>query len=110
MSRHPHDAVYGGGQPLPVLGLFRKLLAPKRRQTIEPGAASQPGDAPFGLDPALMVQTMKRGIKRALIHLQDVLRNLLDALGDVPAVFGAVVLKRSQDEKIQSTLKKIDPV
>ena len=44
------------------------------------GAAAQLGNLPLRFDPALMLEAMERGIEGALIDVQDILRNLLDAL------------------------------
>src|SRR5262245_19366847 len=41
---------------------------------------------------------MEGGIERALVDLQDVLGNLLDALGDGPAVLG-ILLQRAEDQQ-----------
>ena len=46
-----------------------------------------------------MLEAMESGVERALVDLQDVLRNLLDALGDRPAVQG-VFLQRAQNQQI----------
>src|SRR5262245_36060342 len=49
---------------------------------------------------------MERRIERALIDLQDVLGNLLDALGDGPPVQG-ILLQRAQDQQIECAGQQI---
>src|SRR4051812_42586347 len=49
---------------------------------------------------------MESRIERALVDLQDVSRNLLDALGDGPAVQG-IVLQRAQDQQIERAGQQI---
>jgi len=48
----------------------------------------------------LVLETMEGRIERALVDLQDVSRNLQDALGDGPAVQG-FLLQRAQDQPIE---------
>src|SRR5580704_5141247 len=58
------------------------------------------GLSPVGLHPPLLFEPIERGIQRALLHLQRLFRDVLDALPNSPAVFG---LQRNnfQNEKIQ---------
>src|SRR5262245_1657615 len=49
---------------------------------------------------------MERRIERALIDLQDVLGNLLDALGDGPPVQG-ILLQRAQDQQVERAGQQI---
>ncbi len=44
------------------------------------------GITPRRFDPGLLLEAVQRRVERALVHLQDVLRNLLETLGDAPAV------------------------
>jgi hypothetical protein len=49
---------------------------------------------------------MQRGIKRALVHLQNLLGDLPDALRDAPAVHG-LERKSSQDQQVQRALNQV---
>src|SRR5438093_13157418 len=93
-------------QPLPAFQLAFELFPPLAGQRVELCIASEIGRLPFGADPALMLETMQRGIQRALSDRQRVAREELDALGDAPAV-----QRRAgdglPDEQIQGALEQI---
>src|SRR5262245_56404909 len=90
----------------PILRFDRELTAAGRGEAVILGAAAQLRDFPLGLDPALVLEPMEGRIERALVDLQDVSRNLLDALGDGPAVLG-VLLQRAQDQQIERAGQQI---
>src|SRR5262249_6129124 len=77
-----------------------------RGEVVVLGAAAQLRDLPLGLDPAPVLETMEGRIERALVDLQDVLGNLLDALGDGPAVLG-ILLQRAEDQQIERAGQQI---
>ncbi len=52
------------------------------------GPPAQFRDAPFGLNPALVLEDDGARGRASVIHLQDILGNLLDTLRDRPAVQG----------------------
>jgi hypothetical protein len=54
-----------------------------------------------------MLEAMKRGIERALLHLQDVARQLLNAARDGPSVL-RFELQRFEDQKIEGALDEVD--
>ncbi len=62
------------------------MRAARLRERIE--LCLTPGfvDAPLGLDQALVLESMERGVERALLDLKHVPGDCLDALGDRPAV------------------------
>src|SRR5262249_25267715 len=64
------------------------------------------GDVPLGLDPAAALEAMQRRVQRALLHLERVVGNLLDAFGNRPAVLR---LERDgfQDQEIERALRQI---
>jgi len=76
-------------------------------QFVEAGTPPEFGNAPFGIDPALVFEAVQSGIERALIDLQDLPRDLLNALGDCPAVHG-FGLQRAQNEEIERALQEIE--
>ena len=86
ISRFRHHQVDGGREAAPVGGFFFQLLAAGVGERVELGLAPGFAFRPLGLDPRLLLQPVERGIKRALLDLQDFSGNLLDALGNGPAV------------------------
>src|SRR5262245_36555506 len=106
MSCQLHHAADGVGHALPFPRFNRELTAARRGEAVIPGAAAELRDPPLGLDPALVLEAMEGRIQRALIDLQDVLGNLLDALGDGPAVQG-ILLQRAQNQQIERAGQQI---
>src|SRR3954462_2409722 len=106
MSCEFHHAADGICHALPVPRFDRELTAARRGEVVILGAAAQLRNFPLGLDPALVLETMEGRIERALVDLQDVSRNLLDALGDGPAVQG-ILLQRAQDQQIERAGQQI---
>src|SRR4051812_35051798 len=105
-SRRPDDEVDGFRQPFPAFELPRVLRPPGACQRIHLRPPSGVALGPLGRDPALLLEPMQRRIERALLHLQDFARHLLDALGDGPAV-RRLKGKRLQDQEIQGALDEI---
>ena len=74
----------------------RSQLAVSSSSCLRPVAVSRQylarrplSDAPqFGSDPVLMFQAVESGVERSLLRLKRILRNLLNALRDSPAVPG----------------------
>ena len=83
-----NDEVDGGGKPTPAFSFFFKLRASRGGERIKPGLAAGFGLIPSGAYPPLLLQAVQSRIKRALLHLQDILRYLLNAFGNGPAVLG----------------------
>src|ERR1700686_2177245 len=78
----------GRGHPLPLAQFFFQLVTARARERIELGPAIIVRSAPSRADPAALLQAVEGRVKRSLAYLQDILGNLLDALGDSPAVHG----------------------
>ena len=76
------------GVDLAVGALGVELSTPCPRELIELGVAASVGRSPLGSEPSSCFETMKRGVERALLHLENVLRDLLQALGDSVPVKG----------------------
>src|SRR5262245_37341289 len=73
-------------QALPA-GLFPfQVLATGSGQAIETGPTIVVGHPPRGRDPTVTFQTLQGRIQRALLQLEDIVRQLLDPLGDGPSV------------------------
>ncbi len=110
-SRHSslssgEDEIDSFGDAEPML-LFRgQLFAAGRGQFVIARFAIVIGDAPLGFDPALRFQAIKRGIKRSLFNMQDVLRHLLYPIGDGEAV-PRIVLERFQDQHVERAVNEV---
>src|SRR6478672_9669459 len=105
MSGKLQNSSDGGGQARPRFRLHGELLAAGVGEFVKASAASQLGNAPRGGNPPLVFQAVQRGVKRPLIHAEHVLRDLLDALGDGPAMLGAG-LQGAEDEEVQRALEE----
>ena len=100
------DEVDGGGEPAPVFLFALELRAAGGGERVELGGTASFGFAPFGAYPPLLLEAVKGGVEGALLHLQNFIGYLLDALGDGPAVFG---LKQDgfEDQQVESALDEI---
>src|SRR4249920_2838863 len=98
---------HGSGECAPRAGLRLELLATAARQRIELGFPVVLRGAPLGLDRALALEAMQRRIERSLLHAQRILRDLLDAIGDGPAVL-RLERERLEDQEIERSLRQID--
>src|ERR1700751_1222557 len=113
---NPYRQVAASGSPkhqanrrrktLPIGLLFAEVFPARCCQGIIFCAAIIFRFAPFGANPSLMLETMQRGIECALIHLEDIVRNLPDSLGNSPAVHGTQ-RDALQNQKIYGTLDEI---
>jgi hypothetical protein len=52
---------------------------------------------------------VQRGIERAVVHLQEFIRGLLNVLPDLVAMSGSIQ-EGSQNEHVKRSLKKTDPL
>ena len=82
---------------------------PGRSQRVVARAAVVVGDAPLGADELLPLQAIERRVERPLPELQHVLRPLLDAFGDAPAVH-RLELQGSQDQHVERSLQHVASV
>ena len=73
-------------QALPLRDLDVELFAAGFRQRVEARAAVVLGRSPVGHDPALVLEPVQRRIERALPHLEQIVRDLLNPLRDRPSV------------------------
>src|SRR5439155_12463185 len=100
------NAGHGLRETLPALPLLAELLAARARQFVEAGPSVVLRGAPLRPDPTLRLQAIERGIERALVDLQDVLGELLNPLGDPPAVHGRRE-QGLQDKDIEGPLEEV---
>src|SRR5215472_558491 len=96
----------GVGKPFPAFFLLFQPCPACGGERVELGRTAGLTLTPFGANPALLLQPVQGGIKRSLLHLQHLVRNLLDALGDRPAMLG-FERERLQDQQVQSSLYQI---
>ena len=74
---------------MPVGGVFRPLLPAGAGDGVVLGFAIVVGGAPFGGDPAALLEADERGVDGALVEEDFVAAGLFDAAGYAVAVQGA---------------------
>src|SRR5439155_13832819 len=97
----------GCAQLPPSSSFSLQLLSAAFRKVVILSPATVLRYAPVGFDPAPALESVQRRIQRALLHLKNVARNLLNALGDGPAVLG-FERQRFQNEEIQCALRQVN--
>jgi hypothetical protein len=80
--------VNGGRKAAPLGGFSFELDAASGGEGIELGLAASLGFGPFGFDPGFAFEAIEGGVEGALLDLEYFARDLLDAFGDGPAMFG----------------------
>src|ERR1051326_8860130 len=101
-----HHQVDCRRQPVPVGQFFFHLRASAARQRVELSLTPAIGLGPVSLDPTLLLQPVQRRVEGTLLFLQFFFRDLLNTLGDGPAVLG-LERKGLENQKIQSALHQI---
>src|SRR5262249_9805668 len=74
--------------PFPILGFLLQLLTPGPGERVETSLAVVVRGSPLGRDPTPLFQTQERRVERALVHTQQLLRNLLDPPRQAKPVHG----------------------
>src|SRR5262245_37661683 len=93
-------------QPAPFRVLARQpFLSCRRQPVVLRFSIAVRHLRPAGGDPAAFLQTMERGVQRAVIHTQDVLGGPLDMRGDRMAMERAKE-QRAQHEHVKRALEK----
>src|SRR5215468_8509344 len=100
------DLLDGGREPPPVLGLFSQLFAPGSGQFVILRLPVVFRHAPLGVDPPPLFQPQQRRIERPLVDDERPAGNLLNALGDAPAVH-RLEGERLENEQVQRPLQKV---
>ena len=90
------------------VGLLRQLAAAGLRDGVELGFAVVLGGAPARRDPALMLKPHERRVDGALVQLQGVVADLLDAAGDAVSVQRPHAVERLQHHQIERALQHVD--
>ena len=94
------------GESLPLVEFVGELFLSRFGEGVELGDTAGFSGFGFGLDPALLLEAVKGRVERALLDEKDVIRYLLDALGDRPTM-NSVVRQRFQNEEVKSALDEI---
>jgi hypothetical protein len=98
--------VDGAGEPVPTFLFSYELSAPSSGELVKLCLTSRVGLVPLRAYPSLLFKPVKRGIQRALLHLQNLVRDLLNALGDGPTVL-RFERDRRENKQVQSALYEI---
>jgi len=101
------DGGNNAGQPLPALSFSLELKAALCAQPVKLCVAASLGRTPFGDQKTLVFQAMKCGVQRALLDLQRIFRDHLDALRN------RISVNRSErddtkNEQVQRSLGKVE--
>src|SRR5215471_20347374 len=102
----PQHACDCAREALPIGGFLLQLLPSQARERVELGSPIVFGRLPLGRYPAFLLQFVQRWIERAVADLENVSRNLLQALPDGPAM-QRLKLQYLQKQQIQGPLDKI---
>src|ERR1700735_4643500 len=100
------DGGNNAGQPLPALSFSLELKAALCAQPVKLCVTASLGRTPFGDQKTLVFQAMKCGVQRALLDLQRIFRDHLDALRN------RISVNRSErddtkNEQVQRSLGKV---
>ena len=96
-------------QAAPVACLSGELLATARGELVEARAAVVVADAPGGFDVSLGLEPLERGVERAVIDEQDLVRGRLDGPRDALTVLPAEQ-QRAKDQDVEGALEEGDAV
>src|SRR5437762_789834 len=103
--RTAEKACHERGHAFPTLCFCEQLFAASPRQRVKLRLAVIFRGAPFGSDPATLLEAQQGRIERALVQLEQVFRNLLDTLGDAIAVQRAHGVKGLQNNEVKRALQ-----
>src|SRR6185369_1670103 len=99
----PRDDV---GHPVPVAGLLLQPPPAAGGEAIEAGLPLVLGFPPFALDEALALEAIEGGVERALLDLEALTRDLLDAEENAVSVARAEG-HGLQDEHVEGALEEV---
>ena len=105
LSRGLQHSVNDGRHLLPSFGFLAKLFAAAFGQGIVLGFAIIFGNAPLGLNPPALLQPEKGRVKRPLIEVEHILRDLLNALCNSVTVHGAEGVEGFEHHQIEGPLQ-----
>jgi len=88
-----------------LASLVRELFAAGAGKSVKTGLPIVAGDTPLGGDPSLVFEPLERGIKRAMLHQQNIFGLLLYRARDTLAVLLAKD-QGAEDQKLQRALEQ----
>src|SRR5580658_2631959 len=100
---HPRDC---SREPTPILRFRLKVSSAEARERIEFRATIVRRRLPLGGDPALLLQLVQGGIKRAVADLQNIAGNLLEPKADSEAV-ERLQREDLQKQQVQGALNQV---
>jgi len=106
-SARPKNERHRGGQLRPHRLFALKLLPAGSGELVVLRSTIVVRRSPTGLHPTAALEAMQRWIERALRNLKRFTRDLLNALGDRPAVLRAE-RKCLQDQQVERALWQVD--
>jgi hypothetical protein len=104
-SRHREDAAHYGGEAVPVGGVFGPLFSAGFGDGVVLRLTVVVGDAPFGCDPAALLQTDQRGIDGALVKKDLVAADHFDTAGYAVTVERAHSGEGLQNHEVEGALE-----
>src|SRR5207237_7869800 len=81
-----NDEIHRCGESAPVTFFFLQCCPALLGQGVELGVTAEIRLRPRGFDPTLLLEPMEGWVQGTLLHLQRIVREELDALGDSPAM------------------------
>src|SRR6516225_3771234 len=109
LFRRPQHAADCPHESLPARGLGEQLASPRRCEAVVLGSLIVFGNTPSARNPAFLLQPLQRGVKRPVLHLEGILRQALNGLGDAVAVSWTPE-QRAQNQHVERAINKFDPV
>jgi hypothetical protein len=91
------------GEPSPFRQLSSQMSAASARERVEFDLAARVDSTRLCGDPAVLLETIQRGIQRPLRNLKRLAGDLFNALGDRPSMFG-LDLDGSENEEVERAL------
>src|SRR5262249_3172544 len=95
------------GRALPLFRFALDLLSAGARELVVFRFPVVVGNAPFGLDVALLLELHERGIDGAVIQYKMMLAGLLDTTRNTVAVLWAECFERLENHQCKSTLPDV---
>src|SRR6202012_1523758 len=94
-------------QRFPRIAFGFELLLALACERVELCAAIVFGGAPFRGDPSLAFKAMQRGVERALLHAENVVRDLLEPFGNGPAML-RLVRAGAKNQQVEGSLRQFE--
>jgi hypothetical protein len=110
LGRRPHHARHSFRHLFPLRFFDHELLLAFFCQSVVFEFSVSVGRRlPLGHDPSSFLETMKRGIERAVLHLEKIVSSSLDVLANLMSM-GRSIKKSPQDEHVERALEQARPL